>query len=400
MQKLISTLLKLIITFTISLFIFSAYSVKNNSTADEQLLSDSKWYFRTDFDQVIEYKTEDKKNNEDKEDETYKGFPVKYEHTTEKIEGLKQEIYLLEADISYNGVIISPVLSHDRIFGFEKLSEMEKRHNGYAMVNGGFFHEYGEPSGMVVKDGMIVTGSTGKYPVFGIKNGKAFLKVLSTEITIETEQIKININGINTVGKNGSIIVYTPMYGSTNRAKGINRTYTVIEGRVVKSGTYEESVRIPENGILISCYGKNISDCDILPLNTGDVVMLDYTTQEGALEQAYECGSWIVKDGKSVTDKNDPWIGITTNHDPRTVIGLKDENTVVLMVVDGRNPGTSEGFTAEELARYLIRIGVKNSAMLDGGASSEMIVEGVTVNRPSFKGKERPLGGGLLIKLD
>jgi len=35
--------------------------------------------------------------------------------------------------------------------------------------------------------------------------------------------------------------------------------------------------------------------------------------------------------------------------------------------------------------------------MLDGGASAEMLVEGKLVSRPSYKGEERELGGGLLV---
>jgi exopolysaccharide biosynthesis protein len=409
MKYPILTFLKLIMIFVILLFIFSACSNENNDSA-EQLLSVEKLLFGKDFREVSGYNTENKTSGENKDvtennnniNKKYNEteiFSVKYKHISKKIEGLQQEIYLLETDISNNDVVISPVLSHNRIFGFEKLSEMMNRHNGYAMVNSGFFYEYGEPSGMVVRDGMIVTKSTGKYPVFGIKDGKAFLEVLSTEIIIKTEHADIKIDGLNTVGKYESIIVYTPMYGTTNRAKGKNRTYTVIEGRVVKYGIYEKSAGIPENGIIISCYEDISGNCAKLPLEPGDVAELDYTTQKGKLDQAYECGSWIVRDGKPVTDRNDPWIGVTTNHDPRTVIALKDESTVILMVVDGRNPGTSEGFTAEELARYLIKIGVKDAVMLDGGASSEMIVKGAIVNRPSFKGEERPLGGGLLIKL-
>jgi exopolysaccharide biosynthesis protein len=45
----------------------------------------------------------------------------------------------------------------------------------------------------------------------------------------------------------------------------------------------------------------------------------------------------------------------------------------------------------------MISLGTVSAAMLDGGASTEMIFDGKMVNRPSFKGEERPIGGGILV---
>jgi exopolysaccharide biosynthesis protein len=90
-------------------------------------------------------------------------------------------------------------------------------------------------------------------------------------------------------------------------------------------------------------------------------------------------------------------VGVMTNRDPRTAVGIKEDGTVILFVVDGRQPGFSAGFTGKELAEYLIGCGVRDAAMLDGGASTEMLVEGRLVSRPSHKGEERPLAGGILI---
>jgi exopolysaccharide biosynthesis protein len=105
----------------------------------------------------------------------------------------------------------------------------------------------------------------------------------------------------------------------------------------------------------------------------------------------------IVENGKNVSPVSDPWIGVLTNRDPRTVIGIKDESTIILLTVDGRQPGYSTGMTASELADYLIGIGIKDAAMLDGGASTEMIVDGRIVNKPSHGGEERKIAGAVLI---
>jgi exopolysaccharide biosynthesis protein len=325
-------------------------------------------------------------------------FPIEYKRISDEIDGARQEIFLLEADISRKGMSIRPVLSFDRIFGYEVLSEMAEGHDAFALVNAGFFYEYGDPSGMIVADGELITASTGAYPVFGIKDGRAFLKELDTQIIIETEHGQIEADGINRKGKEGELIIYMSVYGSSNRAKSVNKTYIVADGIITGANICAWSTDIPSGGMLITYYGSHEGDgAEAIPLNVGDSVEVTYSTQEGTLEQAYECGCWLVRDRKEVTGKSDPWIGVLTNHDPRTVVGLKDKKTVVFMVADGRQPGYSRGFTAAELAEYLLSLGVRDAAMLDGGASSEMIVQGEIVNRPSFKGEERPLGGGFAL---
>ena len=100
---------------------------------------------------------------------------------------------------------------------------------------------------------------------------------------------------------------------------------------------------------------------------------------------------------RTVVKEKDAWVGVLTNRDPRTAVGIKWDGTVILFAVDGRQPGYSAGFTGKELAEYLADYGVKDAAMLDGGASTEMLLEGKLVSRPSYQGEERQVGGGILV---
>ena len=70
---------------------------------------------------------------------------------------------------------------------------------------------------------------------------------------------------------------------------------------------------------------------------------------------------------------------------------------VILMTIDGRQPGYSIGMTGKELGNFILSYGINNAAMLDGGASTEMIVKGKIVNKPSGEGRERPVGGGIVL---
>jgi len=72
---------------------------------------------------------------------------------------------------------------------------------------------------------------------------------------------------------------------------------------------------------------------------------------------------------------------------PRTAVGVIDENQVVFVVVDGRQSGYSEGVTLTELADIMIDLGATSAYNLDGGGSSTMYFDGEVINSPSNGGE-------------
>jgi len=82
---------------------------------------------------------------------------------------------------------------------------------------------------------------------------------------------------------------------------------------------------------------------------------------------------------------------------PRTAIGVTDDNQLIMMVVDGRQPGHSIGVTLPELAYMMQSCGAVDAINMDGGGSSTMVVAGKgIVNIPS-DGAERPVSNHLGI---
>ena len=326
------------------------------------------------------------------------GPPVIYKHSSIKVNGNKQEVNLLEIDPAGEGIEIKPILSYNSIFGFEKLSVMAERAKAHAATNAGFFYEYGQPGGMVAIDGEIITMPTGKYPVFMVSGGRASLGEMKLKLKLAHNGENVtDVDDINAFAQPGKVIAYTPYFGSDNRAKISNGTLAVRDKSLTDFKDYPGSSEIPGDGMLVSFFKPYPAAVGKLQFNKGDSVEV---IAEPALPpdcQAYECGSWIVRDGQVVIGDRDEWVGLLTNRDPRTAIGIKEDGKVLLMTVDGRQPGYSAGLTAKELGELLLQYGAKNAAMLDGGASTEMIVEGKLVNRPSFKGQERLMGGGLLV---
>ncbi|MBM3126298.1 MAG: hypothetical protein FJZ87_14725 [Chloroflexi bacterium] len=91
---------------------------------------------------------------------------------------------------------------------------------------------------------------------------------------------------------------------------------------------------------------------------------------------------------------------------PRTAIGLtKDNRWLLFIVVDGRQPGYSEGLTLPELAEFMVSQGVYSGVNMDGGGSSTMIIRGVdrasrVLNSPidqNLPGKQRAVANHLGI---
>lgn len=81
---------------------------------------------------------------------------------------------------------------------------------------------------------------------------------------------------------------------------------------------------------------------------------------------------------------------------PRTAVGVTADDRLLLVVVDGRQPGYSVGMTLRELADLMKSLGAQNAINLDGGGSTTMWVNGMVANRPS-DGHQRGVGSALVV---
>ena len=88
---------------------------------------------------------------------------------------------------------------------------------------------------------------------------------------------------------------------------------------------------------------------------------------------------------------------------PRTAVGIgANGRRLLLVVVDGRQPGHSVGIGTRPLAELLRAMGARDAINLDGGGSSALVVrarDGATtvVNKTSDPTGERPVGNALAV---
>ena len=116
-------------------------------------------------------------------------------------------------------------------------------------------------------------------------------------------------------------------------------------------------------------------------------------------EQEAVGGSIIMLDNEVVM--GDPG-SYYTGKEPRTVIGIKANGTVVLAVADGRQSPYSSGYASTELSEKLLELGCVDALHLDGGGSATYVAqyagtdELVVGNSPS-DGQERSVSSALLV---
>ncbi|MBK5247023.1 MAG: phosphodiester glycosidase family protein, partial [Peptostreptococcaceae bacterium] len=92
-----------------------------------------------------------------------------------------------------------------------------------------------------------------------------------------------------------------------------------------------------------------------------------------------------------------------TNPNPRTVVGIKEDGSLVLYVVDGRQPAISNGLGLIDTARHMIALGCVSAFNMDGGGSSVLyarlpgIESGATLKNSPAQSSQRSVSNGLLL---
>ncbi len=124
-----------------------------------------------------------------------------------------------------------------------------------------------------------------------------------------------------------------------------------------------------------------------------------YKADPGIEEAINAFGSILVWDGQPAVNATGAYY---TDRASRTMMGITEDNKVILIVVDGRQEPFSCGASMAELAQIMIEAGAKYAFNLDGGGSTTYMAKNegtddcVILNRPS-DGSERAISNGLII---
>ena len=127
----------------------------------------------------------------------------------------------------------------------------------------------------------------------------------------------------------------------------------------------------------------------------------EYTNYKDKLFTAVGGSHIILKNGG--TDNLSIGTEFSDTRHPRTAAGVTSDGTVVLIVVDGRQPEISNGASLADLAYIMSTLDCVNAINLDGGGSSTFILKNekgelITENSPSA-GSLRAVANGLMVVL-
>ncbi len=151
----------------------------------------------------------------------------------------------------------------------------------------------------------------------------------------------------------------------------------------------QERGYVIRNGVLYRSTAKSGNeDLVIYADGSFEIISEDDITAEELLEKGAQnvlaFGPTLVENGSvSVTEGEE--VGKAMASNPRTAIGIIDENHYVFVVADGRT-SENEGLSLYELAEFMESLGVQTAYNLDGGGSSTMYFNGEVVNQPTTNG--------------
>lgn len=141
-----------------------------------------------------------------------------------------------------------------------------------------------------------------------------------------------------------------------------------------------------QNGKIVSSYKPAGVGGGFIGFTNDNKLMLGKMSGEQALasgvRDAVEFGPYLIVNGKrSFVSGNGGW-GIA----PRSAIGQRQDGIVLFLVINGRST-TSIGADMADLCDVMERYGAYNAANLDGGSSSELVINNKIINSPTAGGK-------------
>lgn len=293
--------------------------------------------------------------------------------------------------------------------GRETVGTMAARTGAIAGINCDFFPWNGDPLGAMMKDGQLLSMPARNRAVFGWGKEKAsFARLESTAVAVNND-LEIPIKGLNEECGDNMVVLNTHACGATYSKEpskhvvlsftGVIKPNTPARMRVETIAPDAKSMKVDSGKAILTGRGKGAEALAKLKVGmeikvTFDVAGADLT----GLDQMVGGGPMLVTDGKPDVSLDiegfKPDFSLTKH--PRTAIGQTADGDVLLVIVDGRQDKLSGGISLPDLADLMIGLGCVSAMNCDGGGSSNLVIFGASVNRPS-DGEPRPVANGLLL---
>ena len=315
-----------------------------------------------------------------------------------------QSIYLTIADLGDSALGVD--LLYNKKTGFVNRQELSsltaQSPNAVVSINGDFF-SMSTPSyatGVMVDSGKMISSpyhEAGKMASMIVdSNNRIVFDYLASGVVMNNESNGTSYTSASINKTSGTFaypIIMTPEYrqasvGSTDKLAVTEMV--VNNGRVQEIRKSAPAVSIPPNGFVVTVAGTKALELET-KFKVGDTVNITSSAQSAYTDMvtALGGGTMILKDGQKTALTHQ-----VSGKSQRTAIGVTADNKLVFMVADGRT-GAYVGMSESDVATFLQGQNVKDAMMLDGGGSSEMIINGQITN--TMVDAERKLLNGISI---
>ncbi len=340
-------------------------------------------------------------------------------------------VHVVRVDRAHTAGRLTALLSGGRIHGVQRTSVMARRHRATVAVNGGFFNVTGEPVGALAIGGRLLSEPVGARSALLVPRAReeaARVAALRWAGEVEAGGRRRLLDGVDRTrgripacgGVGGDLPTQRPNPFLTCRDPSELVLLSPSFGRRTGTGRggYEAVVRagrvtavrrggntpIPADGVVLSGSGEAAAFLrDTARRGTRPRIRLTLRAGPQAIDPAdfeaiASAGPRLLAAGRVTvagTAEGFDRAHVATRG-PRTLAGVDARGRVLLVTVDGRQPGWSAGVTLDEAAAVMRALGARDATSLDGGGSTTLVIRGRVVNRPS-DGAERPVSNAVAV---
>jgi len=316
--------------------------------------------------------------------------------------------FVLELDLS-EAITLDVTLARYALPARRRLSDIASAAGALAGVNGDY-GGLGNPVHPFAQDGELLhtAGAAGTLFAVTRDESQALFERPSVAVTITdgTSGRVLTLDHWNDgPPAPGEIVGYSPLGGTLElppsyacsarllpqgdpvlaQPDGVDRDF------VVDAVACSEGLLPRNGGIVVSAPPATDEATELLALAPGTPMLLHWTLGLANVFDAVGGAPLLLRDGVPVGECNSG-----CGRQPRTGVGVTAAGKILLVVVDGRQARWSLGPTVAEFTQIMADLGAVTALNLDGGGSSEMVVEGEVVNRPS-DGSERSISNAILV---
>ena len=218
------------------------------------------------------------------------------------------------------------------------------------------------------------------------------------------------LNGINETPKSGGVILFTPAYGARTpsvpgAAEIVLQPFpaatpnTDLTATVTAVGAGNGGTPIPPDGAVLMASGTSIATAlkAEAPVGTPVTTRLILQPAWTGVTAALGGGPVLVRNGKPVFRSLEDFTNDqVSRRDPRAGVGQLADGRVILVAVDGGQPGYSVGMTSFELGQAMAQLGAVTANALATGSDVSVAFDGQLLNHPVTG--EQPVKEALLVQ--